>query len=1103
MKGLINFSVQKAITVFMVVIAVSIFGVVSFTRLTTDLFPNVNVPFAVVITQYPGATPDEVESQVSVPLESVFQTTTNIEQVTSMSSENVSTVVLEFNASADMDSAIIEMRENLNLVLDTLPDEASNPIIIRLNPDLLPVMTFSVTYEGKDLQALTEWVDDELTPRIERVPGVASLSISGGYDSEIRVMLDQEAIDDYNNLIPDEMDFEIDKDVIEGLLTAQNFAFPAGFVKVEGVDYLVRVGDGISSFEEVENLVLFDLGFPGGKLTLSDIATVTYAPANEQVYSKVNGENALTITIQKQSDFATTDVTEAINATLSEILSEDDQVGITTLLDQGEYIESATSSVVNNIIIGAALAIIILFIFLRSFRVTFIVGVAIPISLLFAVVLIYLSGITLNLVSLGGLALGIGMLVDNSIVVMENIFRLKKQGASNKEAAIKGTYQVAGAITASTLTTIGVFLPVMFIEDFIREIFYQLALTVTFSLIASLGIALTLVPSISTKVLNEDETLDDTNETSSFSKIKAIYTKILEGFFKVKYVAIFAVLALFVGSIYLATSNGFEFFPASDEGTLNVTLEIDPNEPVTFDEFTESLDDLYEDLSAYDDIETVGISLGSGNFNLMQNSTDSANLNIVLKQDRTLSTQAMSDEITNILETNYSDFVFEITGTQGDISALTGSGIQLELKGPDLTVLREQADLLAAELDGIEGIEEIDKGFGRETQEIKITVDKDEAIKYGLTVGQILEFFGNYLSGPSAIGSVNINAHTYDITVYDEGETDREDINDLDSLRNLVVGQTLDPLDPQPVLLSDVAEVTVEPGFASINRVDGSRALTMDATLESGYNATLVSEDVAEVVEDYDLPTGYEINILGESEETMNALTNLLLAGVLAIAIVYMIMASQFQSLTYPFIIMITIPLAFTGGFMVLFMFDLPVSIVAVIGLIILAGVVVNNGIVLVDYINQLREEGYELKEAIYEAGRIRLRPIFMTALTTILALMGLALGLGEGSELIQPIGLTAVAGLIYATFLTIFIVPLMYDIVTRKGRYIFGAFFALSALAAAIYFTLSSLALALGFYTLTIIIILLMIFLPKRKKEDKVTINDDHFDDLIKKVIN
>ncbi|MFW5864916.1 MAG: efflux RND transporter permease subunit, partial [Candidatus Izemoplasmataceae bacterium] len=407
------------------------------------------------------------------------------------------------------------------------------------------------------------------------------------------------------------------------------------------------------------------------------------------------------------------------------------------------------------------------------------------------------------------------------------------------------------------------------------------------------------------------------------------------------------------------------------------------------------------------------------------------------------------------------------------------------------------------ELDGIEGIEEIDKGFGRETQEIKITVDKDEAIKYGLTVGQILEFFGNYLSGPSAIGSVNINAHTYDITVYDEGETDREDINDLDSLRNLVVGQTLDPLDPQPVLLSDVAEVTVEPGFASINRVDGSRALTMDATLESGYNATLVSEDVAEVVEDYDLPTGYEINILGESEETMNALTNLLLAGVLAIAIVYMIMASQFQSLTYPFIIMITIPLAFTGGFMVLFMFDLPVSIVAVIGLIILAGVVVNNGIVLVDYINQLREEGYELKEAIYEAGRIRLRPIFMTALTTILALMGLALGLGEGSELIQPIGLTAVAGLIYATFLTIFIVPLMYDIVTRKGRYIFGAFFALSALAAAIYFTLSSLALALGFYTLTIIIILLMIFLPKRKKEDKVTINDDHFDDLIKKVIN
>jgi HAE1 family hydrophobic/amphiphilic exporter-1 len=1103
MKGLINFSVQKAITVFMVVIAVSIFGVVSFTRLTTDLFPNVNVPFAVVITTYPGATPDEVEAEVSVPLESVFQTTTNIQSVTSMSSENVSTVILEFNASANMDSAIIEMRENLNLVLDALPDEASNPIIIRLNPDLLPVMTFSVTYEGKDLQGLTEWVDNELTPRLERVPGVASLSISGGYDSEIRVMLDQEAIDAVNDQIPDAVGFELDQSLIEGILTAQNFAFPAGFVKVDGVDYLVRVGDGIGSLEEIEDLIILDLGF-GTPIRLSDVASVAYAPANEQVYSKVNGENALTITIQKQSDFATTDVTEALNETLSEVLSEDEQVGITMLLDQGAFIESATGSVVNNIIIGAALAILILFIFLRSLRVTFIVGVAIPISLLFAIVLIYLSGITLNLVSLGGLALGIGMLVDNSIVVMENIFRLKKQGASNKEAAVKGTYQVAGAITASTLTTIGVFLPIMFIEDFIREIFFQLALTVTFSLIASLAIALTLVPSISTKVLNEDEALEDERKENGFNKIKKLYEKVLDGFFKFKYVAIIGVLALFVGSIFLSVSNGFEFFPASDEGTLNLTIEIDPNNPITFDEFTAELDNLYEDLSAYSDIETIGISLGGGMFNLMQNSTDSANLNIVLKRDRVLTTSEMSDEISQILEADYSEFIYEISGTQGDISALTGSGIQLQLKGPDLNILRDEATLLADELALIEGIESVDKGFGRETQEVKITVDKDEAIQYGLTVGQILGFFADYLSGPQAIGAVSINAQTYDIYVYADGETAREDITDLDVLRNLVVGESVNPLNPGPVLLSDVATVTLEPGFASITRVDGSRALTIDATIASGFNATLVSEDVLALVDDYDLPVGYELTILGESEEIMNALTNLLLAGVLAIVIVYMIMASQFQSLTYPFIIMITIPLAFTGGFMVLYLFNLPVSIVAVIGLIILAGVVVNNGIVLVDYINQLREEGYDLKEAIYEAGKIRLRPIFMTALTTILALMGLAIGIGEGSELIQPIGLTAVAGLIYATFLTIFIVPLMYDIVTRKGRYIFGVFFALIALAGAIFTMSMNLWLSIGLYGLTALIIGLIFLLPKKQlkviNEDD---NEDTLDDMIKQVIN
>jgi multidrug efflux pump subunit AcrB len=1101
MKSIIQFSVEKAITIFMIVFAVSIFGLVSFTRLTTDLFPNVNIPFAVVITTYPGATPEEVEGQVSIPLENVFQTTTNIKQVTSMSSENVSMIILEFNASANMDSAVIELRENMNLVLDSLPDGASNPIIIRLNPDLLPIMTFSVTYEGKDLQELTNWVNEELRPQLERVPGVASLSISGGYDSEIRIILDQDAIDDYNALIPAEIDFEIDKAFIQNILTAQNFAFPAGFVTVDGINYLVRVGDGISSLEEIQNLVLFDLGFPGSQLRLSDVAEITFAPANEQTYSKVNGENALTITIQKNSEFATTDVTNAVNQAINSIVGDDEAINITMLLDQGEYINQSTGSVVNNIIIGGSLAIIILLVFLRSFRVTFIVGVAIPISLLFAIVLIYLSGITLNLVSLGGLALGIGMLVDNSIVVMENIFRLKKQGASNKEAALTGTYQVAGAITASTLTTIGVFLPVMFIEDFIREIFYQLALTVSFSLIASLFIALTLVPSIASKVLNENEVEVKKDKATLLDKIKNVYEIILLKFLKFKLIALVAVLGLFVGSIYLATSRGFEFFPSSDEGTISVSIQMDPESPLNFTEFVETLDRLYLDLSTYDDIETIGISLGGGGFGFGQTSTDRANVSIVLKSDRVLGTDEVSDEIIQLLENDYPELVFEVSGTQGDISALTGSGIQVLLKGPELTTLREEATEIANILSSVPGLRDIDPGFGRESREIKITVDKDEAIKHAITVGQVLGVVAEYLSGPQRVATVRIDSNSYHVYIYEEGDTPRVDIPDIDVIRNLIVGTTLDPNNPQPVLLSEVASVVTQPGFATIRRIDGSRAITINAEIERGFNATLVAQDVEAAIAAYNAPSGYDYQILGESEETLSALNTLILAGGLAILIVYMIMSSQFQSLTYPFIIMITIPLAFTGGFMILYLFGMPVSIVAVIGLIILSGVVVNNGIVLVDYINQLRESGLELTEAIVEAGKVRLRPIFMTALTTILALLGIAIGIGEGSELIQPIGLTAIGGLIYATFLTVFIVPIMYFIVTKHGRYIFGGLFAFIALATAIIYAvffsqaIFSIIASIAFVG----IILLTIFYPKT--QNQATINQS-FDKTIEEVL-
>lgn len=1022
----------------MVIIAVMIFGVVSFTRLTTDLFPSINVPFAVVITPYPGATPEDVEANVTIPLENAFQTTTNILEVTTTSSENLSLVTLEFAPSTNMDSAVAEMRESLNALEGSLPDIVGYPTIIRLNPNQLPVYTFSVAYEGYDLETLTNWIDDVMRPQVERVPGVATFDITGGYEKEIRIRLDEAAIAAYNTtlseafaLLPQAPDFTLDQTYISNIIQAQNFAFPAGFVNIDGLSYLVRVGDDIDGLSTLESLVLADFQIPGSSLqplTLGDVATVEFEDSIGQQYSKVNGENAITISIQKGSEFATTDVTNAVKETLLDLEETNPSLKVTTLLNQGDVIEESTNGVLSNLLLGGVLAIIVLLIFLRNIRTTLVVGIAIPVSLTFAIILIYLSGITLNVVSLGGLALGIGMLVDNSIVVIENIFRYKKEGATNKEAAIQGTSQVAGAITASTLTTVGVFLPIIFIEDFIREIFLQLALTIAFSLVASLIIALTFVPAIANKVIRVEK-----EENSDVIKpYQRIYRSILGGFYRFKGLVYIVVLVLFGLATVGSVSNGFEFFPATDEGTLSGTISVPEDTALDFTAFTDDLDAIYEEIIALDDVISVGMTLGGGGFGPFGGTDNgSASVNIVLAEDRSLTTNDLRDDVAAILST-YEQLETDIQGTENSTGFLVGSGAEVLIQGPDLEQLRQIAVDVTELLAGIEGYRDIDAGLGRTTQEIKVTVDKAEAIRYNLTVAQVYGLVRAQLETPEEVTQLSLAGDLFTVRIFGETDTPEASAVNIAAFDSIIV--SVDGLG-NPVFLSDVARVEEVPGFSSINRINGTRSVTVTAQVETAFNATLLAEEANEVLAAYETPEGFAITLQGESEEISAAVNTLLLAAALGIVIVYMIMASQFQSLKYPFIIMITIPLAFTGGLGILYIVDTPVSVVAILGLIVLAGVIVNNGIVLVDTINQLRDQGYDIKEAIFKAGETRLRPIFMTALTTILALTGLAIGFGDGTELTQPLALTSIGGLIYGTFLTIFVVPLMYDSVTRHGK--------------------------------------------------------------------
>ena len=619
---------------------------------------------------------------------------------------------------------------------------------------------------------------------------------------------------------------------------------------------------------------------------------------------------------------------------------------------------------------------------------------------------------------------------------MENIFRLKREGLSSKEAAIKGTAQV-GAITASTLTTISVFIPIIFIEGFIKEIFIQMALTITFSLVASLLIALTLVPSVASRIFKEEQ--NEKKESKGLEKMKNGYEKIFKFSFKYKAIILPAILLLFVGSIFLATTNGFEYFPEPDEGQLTITVHNPKDDPLSYDTFIGVLDDMNTELLSYDYVETVGVTLGGQQSMILSViDTDTATVNVILKDDRALKTAEVQAVFSKLLIDDFSEIDYSIAGSQDMSSMLTGSGIQIQLSGYDLDVLKAESIKITELLNDVDGLIDIDNGVGKEADEIKITVDKAEAIKYGITTAQVMGVIAETIKDEEVVTMLSMNGDLYDLYVYDQFSNNSDTVYTIEEIENFVVGTNMmNPADP--VIVKDVATVEMIKGFTTINRENGSRILTISADFEESYNGSLVSIEVEKLMADYDLPTGYEYQVLGENEKTMEAFNVLGLAVLLGIVLIYMIMASQFQSLTYPFIIMFTIPLAFTGGFLILFFAKMSISVVSAIGLIILTGVVVNNGIVIVDYTNQLVDEGKEIMDALLEAGRTRLRPVIMTALTTILALTTMALGIGEGAEMMQPMAVTSIGGLIYATMLTLVIVPIMYYIITKYTKSVIG----------------------------------------------------------------
>ena len=1324
-----KFSVKKPMTIFVAVIMVIVLGVVAFTRMTPDLLPNMDLPYAMIMTVYAGQTPETVEGEVTKPLEQSLAVVDGVKQITSQSAENYSLLIIEFNDGTDMNTATVDMRSSIDAVSDAWSDSIGTPYLIKLNPNMLPVAMTAVDYEGKTRAEISEFVSDELMNRLEGVDGVASVSHKGLLTERENIVLSQEKIDKLNKKITAALDVkfadaedevkearaEIDKNIaaseegsgtitssiediktqqeslsqqladsqttaddsktkllsakmqlldqksslasskatleessnslltikagysdlvtsktelngkitalsalndaytsaleeltrpettderraelnaqlealdkqlepygikkeglaaalseaqtalakvdsaieelgkklsaagtdfdsldstiatlseqisklksgmdeidesisglddqslsvsealstisqqqssadfklstsvaslttkqsevnsavtqlesaqkeldssldtisekkktaadsadmegkvtldnIANILKAQSFSMPAGYVSDDsGTRYLVRVGDEVRSEKALSDLVLFDTKIDGvGTVKLSDAADVFVSDNSSEIYAKIDGNDGVILSFSKQSNIATSTVCENLNSEMRSLEEKYDGLKFMNLYSQGDYIAIIICSVLQNLLMGAVLAIIILFLFLRDIKPTVIVACSIPVSVIFAIVMMYFSGISLNMISLSGLAIGVGMLVDNSVVVIENIYRLRAKGVSAPAAAVSGARQVAGAIAASTLTTICVFLPIVFVQGLTRQLFVDMALTIGYSLIASLIIALTLVPAMSQRMLRNIR-----DKKRGEGKIIRTYERSLRFVLAHKVVSVLVAIALLIGSGAAVFARGFSFMPDMSGTEVSVSVTLPDN--ATFDETVKAAEKVNEAMLKYDDFETVGVTVGSSlslmGMSLGGSSGDAGSITAygVLKSGSTKKGAEISKQLEAELEG-----IGEITmgGSTSSMSTLLGDGsVQLRLTGDDLPKMQDTAKDIAARLEELDSISKADSGLGATSPEIKVTVDRAKAAEKGLTVAQVFsQVSAAVAEEKTSVTMRGEDGRNIDVVIVkdDSNKTTSGSVGKIDLTYTDSEGKE------KKTSLSSVADISEAETLDMIRRTDQKRNLIISGTVAEGHSLTAATNDVRSMMESYELPPGCSVEYDGSDKMTMDAMRLLALMMLLGVIMIYLIMVAQFQSLKSPFIIMFTIPLAFTGGFLGLLVTGFDVSVISMIGFVMLCGIIVNNGIVLVDYINVLRLSGKERVEAIVEAGKTRMRPIFITALTTVLGLSVMALGIGTGAEMMQPLAIVCIGGLLYATFMTLFIIPLIYDAFNKR----------------------------------------------------------------------
>ncbi|SEH45147.1 hydrophobic/amphiphilic exporter-1, HAE1 family [Halobacillus karajensis] len=1016
---LVNLSVKRPVGVMMMVAAILALGFVSLRSLTIDLYPDIDLPIAVVSTSYEGAAPQEVEKLVSRPVESSVSSIEGLEVLQSQSQAGASLVLMQFNTGVNLDSTLLEVRENVDQMTGLLPEGASDPNVLRFDPQQLPIMTVGLS--GDTPEKLQQVAEDRIVPFLERQEGVASVSIEGGKTREVQVLVNRAQMATYG----------LDSQSLIQAMNASNQSASAGAIQKGQKDLQIRIDGEFGSVEDVKDTIIQSSS--GAQVTLDQIAEVKETLTAANTISKVNGSSSVVLSILKKTDANTVETADNVREGMEEIQGDlPEGVQSSIVLDTSEFIKVSINSVVLNIILGGIFSVLVLLLFLKSIRATLVIGLSIPIAIISTFTLMYFTGETLNVLTMGGLALGIGMMVDSSIVILENIVSYRQHGYSMVEAAKKGASELAPAVVASATTTLVVFLPIIFVEGIASELFTPLALTIMFALIASLAVSVTLIPMLSSKLLTKS--LREEGRRYWFNrfldKVNHSYRSLLRWVLKFRKTTMAVTFALIAGSVALIPLIGTEFIPPSDQG--QVEIRVNMPEGTSIDEteaVTEKIDGQIENFSEIIDVSYL--SVGGGTMGSVGNgSSDFASYTIQLVEPsmREKSTQTVMQEIDESLS--------DIPGAEIEVSELnaglgTGAPLEVQINGAEYEVLDELAGQVAYLMNDIDGIQNATSSTDEGRPEMQIEVDQDKAAQYGLTDQQVISQVQLGFNGQVA---TRYRDGTDEIDVrFLLPEDERQTIADLEGMSVQTPNGTLIPL-------ATIADLNQVQGPVSLLRQNQQPQVNVEAEV-SNIDLGTATEQVRAELERLNFPDGYSYSIGGQAQDMQEAFGDLTLALIFSIFLVYAVMAIQFENFLFPFIIMFSLPATVIGISSGLFVTGLPFSLPAFVGIIMLAGIVVNNAIVLVDYINILRRKSYDRTEAILEAGPSRLRPILMTTLTTVLGMVPLAIGIGRGAEAQQPLAVTIIFGLTVSSFFTLVLIPVVYTYLDDLSNKITGFF--------------------------------------------------------------